>query len=157
MLATVHPTATSFPISGKDSIYFGWEYIVDMLESGQVLKLPRSAEVQRAYEKQTLKIKQKYGSMDQYIQQVKLGWIDSEGNAIPGKDFCLVPNDFPYNLDPSIQHLVLWCRKPFTRDEMRDILRAELPDKEFLFFVNPKSLQSIRTVYHAQVMVRSKQ
>ncbi|ORX89042.1 hypothetical protein K493DRAFT_319020 [Basidiobolus meristosporus CBS 931.73] len=152
MLVTAYPTTA--PDFTKEYHSSDWEYIQNMLASGQILKLPRSAEVQRKYEAQTQRIKQEYGSMAQYIQQVKLGWVDSKGDPVPGEDFKLLPNDFPYKLDPTIQHLVLWCRKPFTREEMAKILSAELPGKEFLFFVNPKALQSIRTVYHAQVMVR---
>ncbi|EGG22402.1 hypothetical protein DFA_04521 [Cavenderia fasciculata] len=69
-------------------------------------------------------------------------------------------NDFPYNCHDSITHWVLWCLQPLTHQEAKEHLITHFQHKlqhqqDFLFFINPVELQSIREVTHYHVFVKN--
>ncbi|GAM27012.1 hypothetical protein SAMD00019534_101870 [Acytostelium subglobosum LB1] len=67
-------------------------------------------------------------------------------------------NDFPYNIDENIRHCVLWCLHPLTEEQARYHLENTLGlgtyGKEYLVFINPPHLQSIKDVFHYHVFIR---
>ena len=67
-------------------------------------------------------------------------------------------NDFPYHFEEGIDHWVLWSSSGPLLDEA---LRGEAAerfgtDHEFLIWVNPPELQSVRAMWHAHVLIRKK-
>ncbi|CAG8623906.1 5884_t:CDS:2 [Ambispora gerdemannii] len=77
---------------------------------------------------------------------------------VPPTHYALLENDFPYAIEPSIKHFILWSKLAFTPGSMQEVdrfLRAQFPwNKEWLFCVNPPHLQSVQGVSHAHVFVR---
>ncbi|CAG8502414.1 5483_t:CDS:2 [Ambispora leptoticha] len=77
---------------------------------------------------------------------------------IPATHYALLENDFPYAIESSIKHFILWSKLAFTPGSMQEVdrfLRAKFPrNKEWLFFVNLPHLQSVQGVSHAHVFVR---
>mmetsp|Transcript_367 Transcript_367/g.2864 ORF Transcript_367/g.2864 Transcript_367/m.2864 type:complete len:103 (-) Transcript_367:923-1231(-) len=63
-------------------------------------------------------------------------------------------NDFPYFVEPGIEHGIVWSTGKLCVDEMLALLEEQLPGKEKLYFINPPSLQSIAEVEHAHVFSR---
>ncbi|KAK9720700.1 hypothetical protein K7432_003978 [Basidiobolus ranarum] len=157
MLTTSQPTDSHPPSSNpNERPLLTWELIKDRIETDSVHLLRRTLAEEEKYRNWTNKVKEEYGSMDVYIQQISLGWQDSEGRPIEGPEYKFLPNDFPYNLDKGISHWVFWYRKDYSLEELERIIQRELPDKDFLFFINPTTTQSVRTVSHAHVMFRDK-
>ena len=65
-------------------------------------------------------------------------------------------NDFPYDFELGIIHYCLWSTVPLNEEEIQSEIEARFDPKQYdsLFFVNPPSLQSIRDLWHAHVMIR---
>jgi hypothetical protein len=68
------------------------------------------------------------------------------------------PNDFPYDFEAGVKHYCLWCTVPLSRNTIiYEIALKFCPDEyDYLFFINPPSLQSIRNLWHCHVMVRQR-
>jgi len=71
-------------------------------------------------------------------------------------NWVLTINDFKYNFAPGIDHHLLWSQgdRLLTREEVQIIIEDKLPDREFLVFVNPPRLQSVKNVAHTHVISR---
>lgn len=63
-----------------------------------------------------------------------------------------LPQDFPYNFEPGIEHHVLWCTEPLALEEMRRLIAQRFPGKRTTFFVNPAQLQSVLAVSCARAL-----
>ena len=99
-----------------------WRMVKNIIETGDLVKLGRSYEQQEVYNSFRAELNTKWRSVGDYILCSKFkfpsGPSTQEGKlvAIPPvehenqcKDsILLVPNDFPYNFEPGIQHHVLW-------------------------------------------------
>eukprot|EP01132_Coremiostelium_polycephalum_P003645 gene3645-4540_t len=67
------------------------------------------------------------------------------------------PNDFPYNTDEIVSHYCLWCLNPMSFQEAKELLSKILNanhDEDFIFFMNPERLQSIKEVSHYHVFIK---
>ena len=99
----------------------------------------------RRYLKWSSEIKDKYGSVPNYIMEERLQWRplpDSTSDAGPTfecvnstpfadpDDFQIMPNDWPYGMAPGIRHLVVW-------------LKTRLESEPTKGDVTPKSRQQI--------------
>jgi hypothetical protein len=77
----------------------------------------------------------------------------------PSSTINLAPNDFPYYFPPNVDHLILWCTRPFTQPEIDAALPSLLAARyggaqiEVQQFVNPSVLQSIKEIFHAHIIV----
>eukprot|EP00878_Enallax_costatus_P022375 GHUV01023733.1.p1 GENE.GHUV01023733.1~~GHUV01023733.1.p1 ORF type:complete len:166 (+),score=31.63 GHUV01023733.1:130-627(+) len=69
-----------------------------------------------------------------------------------------VPQDFPYYFEDNVQHWLLWSTSgPLSHAAIEQETRQKFPDMDYLIFVNPAALQSIRDIWHCHVLVRPKQ
>ncbi|ODV89734.1 hypothetical protein CANCADRAFT_58588 [Tortispora caseinolytica NRRL Y-17796] len=107
----------------------------------------------------------------------KLGWSDMTPSnpellADPA-DVKILPNDFPYAIDPSITHLVVWTKTkiPYVSsngditDEGRSKIDAYVHQtfvsalnkdpKDVLWFRNWSALQSVKAIPHFHVLLRN--
>ncbi|GBB91370.1 hypothetical protein RclHR1_01860024 [Rhizophagus clarus] len=135
--------------------------------------LRRSKPDQLKYRAYKEKINKEHGSLDNYLYQNVLNWPkesysnDSSSqeyfsSKIPSTHYNLRLNDFPYTIDSSIAHYVLWSRLPFRDQRDQDVkgdinlfLKEKFPgNKEWLFFINPPQLQSIKNIWHGHIFMR---
>jgi hypothetical protein len=65
-------------------------------------------------------------------------------------------NDFPYALTPDIQHDVVWSFQPLEEAELVRFIASNIADREFVYFVNPPQLQSVKNLWHAHVFSRQR-
>ena len=67
-----------------------------------------------------------------------------------------VPNEFPYNIDPNIKHYLLWSFRPLTPREIREKIEDHIASDqyEYVYFINPNNLKSIKNIPHVHVMIR---
>ncbi|KAF9116519.1 hypothetical protein BGX27_001813 [Mortierella sp. AM989] len=150
-----------------------------MVASKDLTPMGRSEEVQEAYQRAIERRTKKYGSPDEYIRQRVLHWppaeIDSEssdGNEsstscssvspptsptgpVDPLEVRLIKNEFPYSVEPGIEHWLIWSRNLLTDENwIRAYLEERLPGREFLFFINPPELRSVPTIFHVQVFTK---
>lgn len=63
-------------------------------------------------------------------------------------------NDFPYYVEPGIEHGVVWSTGKLREKDMLALLDEKLSGRERIYFINPPSLQSVAEVEHAHVFSR---
>jgi len=126
--------------------------------------LGRSSEVSKKYQVLNRRVRAEYATMRDFICSDLFG-IECEvykGKKQAKRCFSkqmvkLLPNEYPYNLAPNIEHLVLWSLGNLTRTQVDNYVRKLIKKNDnghiplFIVFCNP--VQSIRDVYHAHVFV----
>jgi hypothetical protein len=68
-----------------------------------------------------------------------------------------VQNDFPYHLQPGIEHYLLWSDRIMLDEEVEEYLRSDPVARQsssWLAFVNPTELQSIPEIHHVHVLLK---
>ena len=65
-------------------------------------------------------------------------------------------NNFPYWLEPNIEHFVLWTSEEFTREHVGKILNEKFPDSDVIYFTNTPDRKTVKSVCHYQIFVRPK-
>lgn len=88
-------------------------------------------------------------------------------------DYRILINDWPYGLEPNLRHICVWLKTPLPVDNQLGALTAEgfemvekfvretfdrplgvEGDDKVVWFKNPTSIQSIRSVHHVHVLIR---
>ncbi|ENH61023.1 hypothetical protein FOCG_10032 [Fusarium oxysporum f. sp. radicis-lycopersici 26381] len=162
-------------LSTPDQEYhiFSWAEVRDIIQTNRLEKFKRVPSELRRYKAFTFYLKQKYGSIANFIHEHRLGWstpLTPRGAPFEFEDdYKILWNDAPYGVDPRIAHLVVWTKfdlveDPATGDltdkarkEIDDFVtktfRAHIPEENVLWFRNWHSLQSVNTVQHFHVML----
>jgi len=65
-------------------------------------------------------------------------------------------NDFPYWLEPNIEHYVLWTSVEFTREHAGKILHEKFPESDIIYFSNTPDKKSVKGVCHYQIFVKQR-
>ncbi|KAG4294359.1 hypothetical protein FPRO06_00944 [Fusarium proliferatum] len=162
-------------LSTPDQEYhiFSWAEVRDIIQTNRLEKFMRVPSELRRYKAFAFSLKQKYGSVANFIHEHRLGWstpVTPRGAPFEFEDdYKILWNDAPYGIDPRIAHLVVWTKfdlveDPATGDltdkarkEIDDFVtktfRAHIPEENVLWFRNWRSLQSVNTVQHFHVML----
>ena len=111
----------------------------------------------------------KYETMGDFILGEKFGFnsITTENDRlkvtvtdemIKSKEYLFDVNDFPYHLEESIDHHLIFCVVPLTVQETNDIIKKQdiFKNRDVLWWVNPTHMQSIPTLWHCQILSRPK-
>ncbi|RIA84416.1 hypothetical protein C1645_878949 [Glomus cerebriforme] len=162
------------PTNSNENDVISWEDVKEIVETGRLELLHRNKSDQLKYCEFKAKMTQKYGTIDNYLYQVVLKWpkdspLNDSGSSqeyfsskTSSTHYNLRLNDFPYTIDSSISHYVLWSKLPFrdpndynTKNDIDLFLKENFPgEKEWLFFINPPQIQSIKTIWHGHIFVR---
>lgn len=96
----------------------------------------------------------KYGTIEQYLLSTKLHFKPITDPTRP--PVIILPNDFPYSVEEGISHILLWSQIPLSRDYIEDILESNYGHEqyEWVYFVNPPEIQSVRKLPHVHVFMR---
>jgi hypothetical protein len=104
-----------------------------------------------------------YGSMRDFIAHRYFGLQPRLNNdrklqvnmeSMPEKKVVMCANDYPYCLEEGVQHDVIWSSYALNAEEIRHHIANHLPDRDFVWFVNPVANQSVPGLWHAHVMSR---
>ncbi|KAI9478782.1 MAG: hypothetical protein EXX96DRAFT_572269 [Benjaminiella poitrasii] len=130
-----------------------WEEIVHYVSINQVSKLRRNKTAQDIYQKWTKDTVDKYGSVENYLLKEKIHFPPSSELGI-----LILPNDFPYSVDPGIEHILIWSKEPLASDVVESILEKKYGSSiwEWVYFVNPPEWQSIPRLPHVHVFMRKR-
>ncbi|KAK1727998.1 hypothetical protein CaCOL14_009999 [Colletotrichum acutatum] len=159
----------------------GWEELKEIIATNKLEVLKRKPSDLRRYMKWTAETKAEYGSMTKFLLTNRLPkpWGEppfTPKSTVPFEDpsdYRVLVNDWPYGLDPSITHIVVWSRTiiptdPETGDmtvESRRTVKdfidryfvknlGDVEEDRVIWFKNWVALQSVRALEHIHVLVR---
>jgi hypothetical protein len=125
-------------ISTPDSQYhvLTWPEVREIIAANRLDLLQRVPSELRRYLAYNWQIKQKYGSVMQFVLSQKLRWEHPViAEAAPFKcpnDLQVKWNDWPYGIDEQIVHLVVWTKFDLDEDpatgDLTDAAREEIDD-----------------------------
>ena len=120
-------------------------------------------------------LRKQYGSVLSFIQYERLHWHDTIPSGEPpfanSSDYKILCNDWPYALEPSIVHLVVWVKFELESDETTDYLtpggRQQIEDfvsrafcgeggmsrEQVIWFKNGQTLKSVHALEHIHVLL----
>jgi hypothetical protein len=118
-------------ISTPDSQYrfLSWPEVQKIITANKLDAFQRVPSELRRYLAYNYHLKQKYGSVMDFILRERLNWslpIKSDGKPFEKKeDLKILWNDWPYGLDGRIVHLVVWTKFTLEDDPATDDLTDE--------------------------------
>ncbi|KAJ2615255.1 hypothetical protein H4S08_001329 [Coemansia sp. RSA 1365] len=140
---------------------FTWSEVKQVVAANRLELLGRVTSKEMAYREDMQQIREKHGSVLNYIRKVKLVEFIADDLA----EHLMILNDYPYALPEHTVHYILWSKKTLTPGitpdpAIRKIIVTRLDellgrDKyEWVWFVNPLHLQSIPEVVHGHLIVQ---
>ncbi|KAJ1659363.1 hypothetical protein IWQ61_001548 [Dispira simplex] len=168
-------TLATKPLAAKACLYNEtrriaktWNELATVIASGDFTSLGRDEAAQRIYDQAKQHYDEYYGGIVNYVLTQRLKWSLDELRQLqhtldPTRFYPehtqLLPNDFPYTLEPEITHDVLWSKMPLNMDhpDLKAYLHRLFPDKDILFMIHTPALQSVGAVPHGHVFTRNKQ
>ncbi len=142
-----------------------WDEVAVLVATNRFEKLGRLAADLEHYKQKIREYKEEFATVGDYVLHTKFGCgckIDAEGkkyvhpdDIVQDERFVWAENDFPYALDKKIQHHLLWSTKPLSKEQLEQIIPQHIStDWEYIYFVNPPTLQTVHNVYHAHILSR---
>jgi tRNA U38,U39,U40 pseudouridine synthase TruA len=61
-------------------------------------------------------------------------------------------NEYPYDVEGTT-HYLIWSTEPLSSDKINEIAAKHAGSREFIQFVNPENLKSVKEVWHAHVFI----
>lgn len=129
---------------------------MSFLATNQIKSIHRSKKVQAVYDQWMKNTLSKYGSIEKYLLSTKLHFKPLQDTSKP--PVIILPNDFPYSVEEGIQHILLWSQIPLSRDYIEYILETNFGSQnyEWVYWVNPPEIQSVKKLPHVHVFMRPK-
>ena len=102
--------------------------------------------------------------IEELYQKNKSKYINYDDNILnsylSNKLYNLQPNKYPYHLSNNIKHCVLWLNPMLKSEYIYDkkniynILKKEIKNKEFYFYMNSPNIRSVRIIPYYQVFIK---
>lgn len=96
---------------------------------------------------------EKYDEYKSTLVQNKINIEDVIFKNMKGANIKWMRNAFPYDVDGT-RHYLLWSSIPLTNDKINEIASTHAGGREFLCFVNPGELRSVKGLWHAHCIVK---
>ncbi|CUS24456.1 LAQU0S16e02124g1_1 [Lachancea quebecensis] len=163
-----------------------WDQILDLIASGELQDLKRTPRVAELYQQYRADLAEQHTTVVDAVIDRKLCWDRRELAALDARLptpearaaailsdptlYKLLPNDFPYDFDPRVSHLVLWSKVriplykhcgsremvPAVYDKIQSFLQEKLRPhgvRHFTWFINYPHLQSVKAVSHIHILI----
>ncbi|KAI8967119.1 hypothetical protein BDF20DRAFT_902672 [Mycotypha africana] len=156
------------PVTEVDAKYTDhvhpWEEIVHYVSINQVDQLRRNREAQAIYQEWIKNTLKKYGTLENFLLKEKIHFpaedidMDDHDKQNRSPAILILPNDFPYSVEPGIEHILIWSKVPLSADFVESVLEEKYGSSkwEWIYFVNPPETQSVRRLPHVHVFMRSR-
>jgi len=169
----VYSKSTNMPPSEEkenkaNTFVVTWDLLEDMIgKHGHLRDVKgsyRTPEMAEAYRRRKGVVLEKYATMSDEIKERILGCdvkLDDNGkmtaiNATRERDFAIMENEFPYNLESGMKQLVFWSHNTQRSiDEIRSELIREIGDYDYLIWENKPLHRSVPDVFHAHCIYRT--
>jgi hypothetical protein len=145
---------------------FSWEELTKAIATDVTL-LGRLVPDLQFYKARIDEIKSEYATMGDYIFFKKFSMptilgpdnkkIADLSKKMDAQQILFEKNDFPYAIEDNIEHYLIWSLTPLSSDDIIAIATKNLPNHEFLWSINPPSVQSVKEIFHAHIYSRPKQ
>ncbi|KAI8089214.1 uncharacterized protein BX664DRAFT_296778 [Halteromyces radiatus] len=98
----------------------------------------------------------KYGTIENYLLTTKLKFPPSSSESSESPSVIILPNDFPYSVEKGIDHILVWSQVPLKPDYVEHVLQNNYDQTkwEWVYFVNPPEIQSVKKLPHVHVFLR---
>lgn len=96
---------------------------------------------------------EKYDEYKMALEQNKINIEDVIRKKMKGANTLFMRNAFPYDVDGT-RHYIIWSQLPLNNDQIHDISSRHAGGREFLCFVNPDELQSVKGLWHAHCILK---
>eukprot|EP01122_Echinamoeba_exundans_P008163 TRINITY_DN2659_c0_g1_i2.p1 TRINITY_DN2659_c0_g1~~TRINITY_DN2659_c0_g1_i2.p1 ORF type:complete len:202 (+),score=15.59 TRINITY_DN2659_c0_g1_i2:113-718(+) len=141
-----------------------------IVKSNALQRLGRSPEGQKVYEEHKAHVASVWRSIDDFILHKIFHCyytIDLKTNKrivdlrevreMPDK-IVFTLNDFPYDRESDIEQHVIWSTRQLSQDKIQVCLDEYRPSDiwDYVWFENPPSLKSVKTIHHAHVFSKKK-
>ncbi|KAI9006683.1 hypothetical protein CLU79DRAFT_892147 [Phycomyces nitens] len=132
---------------------FDWDQVQHYVSTNQIKRIHRSPSVQVEYDNWIKNTLSKYGTIENYLLSTKLHFPPSSTGECPS--VVILPNDFPYYTQQGILHILIWSKSPLSRSCTQMILEEQYGKGwEWVYWVNPPEIQSVRKLPHVHVFLR---
>ncbi|KAI1640413.1 hypothetical protein F4809DRAFT_589973 [Biscogniauxia mediterranea] len=151
-----------------------WAEVRALVAANRLDQFRRWPSALRKYREYTWRLARDHGSVMNFVLGRRLRWPSPPrpSGAPPfarADDLAVLRNDWPYGVDPRIVHLVVWTKFDLPEDpatgDLTDRARAEIdayvrktfgarvPEGNYIWFKNWRSLKSVHAVEHFHVML----
>eukprot|EP00746_Dinoflagellata_sp_MGD_P130720 gnl/MRDRNA2_/MRDRNA2_64612_c0_seq1.p1 gnl/MRDRNA2_/MRDRNA2_64612_c0~~gnl/MRDRNA2_/MRDRNA2_64612_c0_seq1.p1 ORF type:complete len:387 (-),score=59.44 gnl/MRDRNA2_/MRDRNA2_64612_c0_seq1:40-1200(-) len=148
-----------------------WSIVVDAVSSGDLDRMGRgmyrrTKAQEESYNLYRKRLLEEWSTIGECLKTVIFGFSSETENgklkSIPYSDgthrVVWRRNEFPYFLEPGIEHHCIWSHpgKLLTVSRIQEVLQEDCPMDEFeyIWFINPPSMKSVPDVDHAHVLYR---
>lgn len=142
-----------------------WSVIKNFVNQGDLHHFTRDQDIQRTYDLFKKDTSRDYGRGFEDLLLIRIFKFNAITSTADGKKYAidqgdslrgpiLVQNDFPYSLPSNVKHYVVWAQFTLTEEDVLPILQDNFKAMEFVYFLNPVVLQSVKSISHFQVFVK---
>jgi len=128
-----------------------WDTLTSVIENNRWEQLKRNPATNYRYQYFKANVLKKYASLKDYMLENKISKTHS---------MCLLPNDFPYDVQNCISHCIAWHvsgEAPSLADYKSFVDKIFDPANfDVLIWINPEHIQSVPDLSHCHVFVKSK-
>jgi hypothetical protein len=149
-----------------------WDTVNSIIDNNELHRLIRHPDEQQSYIQCINEIKNKYNSVGDCIFDTVFKYptvLNDNGKLscinITDKQIIFTQNDYRYNFEPNILHYILWSTNELNENEIIYELENRIPyiinkpfvkrNRDYNFWINPLNIQSVKTIWHAQVIIKN--
>ncbi|KAI8371357.1 uncharacterized protein BYT42DRAFT_579960 [Radiomyces spectabilis] len=131
-----------------------WDQVYYYVSTNQIKMIHRSPKVQAEYDQWMKDTLATYGTIEKYLLTNKLHFPPTKDDEHPA--VIILPNDFPYSVESGIDHILIWSQVPLDPNYVEQILEQRYGSEnwEWVYWVNPPEIQSVRKLPHVHVFMR---
>ena len=99
----------------------------------------------------TLEVNNKYacdkenGTCSKNLEHIK--------NLLIIDSYCILQNNYPYNLEENIDHFCFWFSQKYTMDEALIIIKNKFNTDNVIIFCNAHSIKSVKEIEHYHIFI----
>ena len=98
-------------------------------------------------------VMESYNQYRSALYQNKINIEDVIEKKMKGASIKWMRNAFPYDVEGA-RHYIIWSTTPLSNDKIREIALLRVGGMEFVHFVNPGEMQSVKKLWHAHILVK---
>lgn len=128
---------------------YNWDFIKQFHKNSPSIQINRTKEIENKYNEHKLLLLKNKISIHDYIFKKYFN---------ENCEYKFVNNEFPYNVDSNIEHILLWfnpnIKFKIDTEYIDNLLNELLFDKNYIYFENKDSNKSIKSIKHIHVFIK---
>lgn len=128
---------------------YNWDFIKQFHKNSPSIQINRTKEIENKYNEHKLLLLKNKISIHDYILKKYFN---------ENCEYKFVNNEFPYNVDSNIEHILLWfnpnIKFKIDTEYIDNLLNELLFDKNYIYFENKDSNKSIKSIKHIHVFIK---